>query len=265
MNVIDFEYAGEKLSDYGFILCSFDSAGLETVSSGADITFNQVKGSASNYFNVTSATYEESYTSQPFQICKNPCKNVDMSITPMEISALQKWLCRKGYNTFKVCREGYEHIHWNGTFTSKQIKLADDIIGLELTLHTDAPLAYMDEVVIEKDCTDVLSFDIYDASDEEGYIYPDIEITLLESGNFTLNNSFSNETTHISNCAVNEIIKLQGREQIITSNSHISLASDFDYIFPKIYNTYENNKNTLTCNKKCKIVISYFPVIKVGL
>ena len=87
---MDFEYAGEKLSDYGFILCSFNSVGLETVSSGADITFNQVKGSASNYFNVTSATYEESYTSQPFQICKNPCKNVDMSITPMEVSALQK-------------------------------------------------------------------------------------------------------------------------------------------------------------------------------
>ena len=36
----DFEFAGEMLSDYGMILCSFDSGGeLKLFSSGADITF----------------------------------------------------------------------------------------------------------------------------------------------------------------------------------------------------------------------------------
>ena len=39
----DFEYAGEMLSDYGMMLCSFDSGGgIEPVSSGADGTFNQL-------------------------------------------------------------------------------------------------------------------------------------------------------------------------------------------------------------------------------
>lgn len=45
----DFEYAGEMLSDYGMMLCSFDSGGgIETVSSGADVTFNQIKPIGSN-------------------------------------------------------------------------------------------------------------------------------------------------------------------------------------------------------------------------
>ena len=39
----DFEYAGEMLSDYGMMLCSFDSGGgIEAVSSGADVTFNHI-------------------------------------------------------------------------------------------------------------------------------------------------------------------------------------------------------------------------------
>lgn len=266
MNVTDFEYNGERLSDYGFMLCSFDSGGLETVSSGADITFNQIKPSGSNYFYDTSSTYEESYASQPFQICKNPCVNEDTFLSPIEVSALQRWLCRKEYHKFKILKNGYEHIFWNGKFTSKQINLGNNIIGLELTLHTNAPFAFTDEVKIEADCSNNFSFDIYDSSDEEGYIYPNLIITLLEDGNFTLTNDFCNETMHIANCSKNETIKLYGKEQIIITDSvHTSLSSDFDYNFPKIYNTYENNKNTFTCNKKCKITIFYSPIIKVGL
>ena len=56
----DFEFAGEMLSDYGMILCSFDSGGgIETFSSGADITFNQIKPIGSNRFNLYSSTSGE--------------------------------------------------------------------------------------------------------------------------------------------------------------------------------------------------------------
>lgn len=58
----DFEYAGEMLSDYGMMLCSFDSGGgIETVSSGADVTFNQIKPIGSNRFNLYSSTYDTLY------------------------------------------------------------------------------------------------------------------------------------------------------------------------------------------------------------
>lgn len=271
MYATNIEYDGEKLSDYRMIICQFDgSSGSEIVSSGADITFNQIKPSGSNKFNLYSSTYESVYTTT-FQICKNPCginTQDDMFLSVEEVSALQRWLCRKNqYNKFKIDQDGYEHIYWNATFSSKQIEVNGRIIGLELTLYTDAPYAYMDEITIEKDCSNDLKFDIYDVSDEEGYIYPDVIITLLEDGDFTLSNSLSNKTTFISNCSKGEIITIEGDSQIISSSlsAHKSLSKDFNYFFPKIINTYTETKNTFTCNLKCMITITYSPIRKVGL
>lgn len=279
MYATDFEFAGEKLSDYGLIICDFNNGGLETVSSGADIKFNQEKPSQSNYyFSDISNGYEESYAPQPFQVCRNPClaeSQEEMYLSPQEVSALQRWLCRKKqYQKFKIKQENYEHIFWKAKFSAKQIEIGGNIIGLELTMTTDAPFAYTDEINIEKECTDNLSFEVYDFSDEEGFIYPDISITFLEQKGdtaFALSNTFKNEEIfkmHISNFEIGETITINGRNQIIeTSNSNhvLTLPKDFDYSFPKIANTYEDNKNIFTCNLKCKISLSYSPIIKVGL
>ncbi|MDE6233402.1 MAG: hypothetical protein K2M60_08690, partial [Lachnospiraceae bacterium] len=237
------------------------------------ITFNQIKTSASNYFNIISSDYDSSY-STTFQICKNPClvnSQEEMIISPTEISALQRWLCRKNqFYRLKIDQTDYEHLYWNATFTSKQITLNGNIIGMELTPYTDAPFAYMDEVVIEEKCTENSSFDIYDVSDEEGYIYPNLTIHLQENGEFILSNKFGNNIISkmsIANCSQDEIITIDGRNQIISTScsTHTTLPKDFNYFFPKIFNTYAESKNTFTCNLKCKITISYSPVRKVGL
>ena len=66
-----------------------------------------------------------------------------MSLSIEEISAIQRWLCRKdGYKRFKINQDGFEHVYWNGTFSSKQIELNGQIIGLELTLYTDSSFAF---------------------------------------------------------------------------------------------------------------------------
>lgn len=273
MYATNFEYAGEKLSDYGLIICDFDNKGLDTVSSGADITFNQIKSSIGKFFHIISSDYDSAY-STTFQICKNPClldSQKEMFLSPMEISALQRWLCRKNqYHRFKIYQKNYQHLYWNATFTSKQIILNGNTIGLELTLYTDAPFAYMDEIVIEKDCTENLFFDIYDSSDEEGYIYPNLTIHLSEGGNFILSNEFSGNTIckmSIANCSQGETINIDGRHQIISTSysTHTTISKDFNYLFPKLVNTYTDNKNTFSCNLKCKITLAYSPIRKVGL
>lgn len=269
MYCTNFEYAGEKLSDYGMIMCHLDSnSGLETVSSGADITFNQVKSSGSNKFNLYYYTYESVYTTT-FQICKNPClgeSQNEMHLSTDEISALQRWLCRKEYHRFKIDQDGYEFIYWNTTFSSKQIELNGQIIVLELTLYTDAPFAYIDEISIEHDCSADISFDLYDSSDEIGYIIPSMKIKFLSNGNFILTNSMDNKIMKISNCIAGEIIDIDGKNQLIFSSmpSH-NIAKDFNYFFPKIINTYENRCNTFTPNLDCEIKITYSPIRKVGL
>lgn len=270
----NFEYAGEMLSDYGMMVCSFNgSGGIETVSSGSDITFNQAKVFGSNYFNLYSSAYEAPL-STTFQICKNPqaVKNNDeMTLSVELVSSLQRWLCRKGsYNRFKIAKYGFEHIYWNGTFTCRQISLNGCIIGLELTLLTDAPYAYMDEVSVEYDCPAGTSFDVYDSSDELTDINvqnrPDIEITLLSAGDFILENSLDNKITRIKNCLANEVITIQGKCQIIHSSiSSHNVANDFNYYFPRLISTYSDSRNTFTPNLSCKIKLSYSPIRKVGI
>lgn len=269
MNTINFEYAGEKLSDYRMIICKFDSSGgLETVSSGADITFHQVKPSGSNQFHLYSSAYESVYTTT-FQICKDPClvkKQNEMIFPVEEVSALQRWLCRKdGYHRFKIDQDGYENIYWNATFSSKQIELNGQIIGLELTLYTDAPFAYMDEVSAEYDCMAGTSFDLYDNSDETGYIIPSLQITILSDGNFSLTNSMDHRKMEISNCTSGEIITIDGNRLVLKTEPSHHIEKDFNYLFPRIINTYENRCNTFTPSLDCKIRITYSPIRKVGL
>lgn len=270
----DFEFAGEMLSDYGMMLCYFDNGGgIETVSSGADITFNQIKPIGSNRFNLYSSTYDTAL-SATFQICKNPCRlknQEEMGLSFEEVSAIQRWLCRKdGYKRFKLNREGFEHVYWNGTFSSKQIVLNDQIIGLELTIYTDAPFAFMDEVSTEYECSAGTSFDLWDNSDEitdlNNSLRPYMEITILSDGDFKLTNSMDKKVTKINNCESNEVITIDGENQVITSSlpSH-DLSNDFNYFFPRIINNYKNGRNTFTPNLDCKIKITYSPIRKVGI
>lgn len=280
MYATNFEYADEKLSDYGMMICRFDTAGgIETVSSGSDITFQQIPLHKGKQFFITSASYDSALTTT-LQICKNPQLTDRQTLSPIEISALQRWLCRKNqYHKFKILQEGFETIYWNAAFSARQILLKGDIIGMELTLYTDAPFAYMDDVIIEITEDDLLqnsdtleyTFDIFNLSDEEGYIYPDMEITILESADMTENKKFtltnvsdSNRPLTIKNCSKDEVITINGKTHTISAFPYHDLAKDFNYCFPRIFNSYTNNKNTFTTNLKCRIRLSYPPVRKVG-
>lgn len=275
---LDFEFDGEKASDYGLMVGTFNgSASVETVSSGADLSFQQIKPTNANHFNLYSSAYENPYTTT-FQIVKNPCVHDNVYFSSVEVSSIQRWLCRKyGYYKFKVYDENYRDIYWLGTFSSKQINLGGQIVGLEVTLTTDAPYAYLDEISVQMDFSTSTndcpaSFDIYDVSDEEGYIYPNVKITMLEDVSddkgLRLENSMSNKITVIKNCISGEIITIDGKNQIIETSSKLTsrqLSKNFNYFFPRIANTYKKNKNTFTCNHKCLITISYSPIRKIGL
>ncbi len=272
-NFLNFEYDGERLSDYQMMVCRFDgSGGIETVSSGADLTFQQIRPSGSCRFRLYSSSYDTAL-SATFQICRHPdCPGgqEEAALSAQDISALQRWLCRRDYKRFKILLDGFEHLYWNGTFGSKQIEYNGQIIGLELTLYTDAPFSFMDEVSAVYDCSAGTSFDLFDNSDEitaiDVQILPDMEITILGDGDFTLMNSMDTRIMRINNCRMNEVLRIDGKNQIITSSlSHPALANDFNYFFPRIINTYENRCNTFTPNLDCSIKITYSPIRKIGI
>lgn len=274
---LDFEFAGEMASDHGLLVGSFNGGGdIEVVSSGSDLVFTQLRPSKRDTFNLYSADYQEPYTTT-FQVIKNPCNcndNNDLYFTPEEYSSIQRWLCRKNaYHKFKINDDGFMNIYWMVVFSSKQVMSQGKIVGLELTLYADAPYAYSEPVHFEFNCIKDIPFYIYDTSDEEGYIHPSMEIILTnESANnseytFTLSNSMDTKIMKIDGCTQNEIIKIDGKNLIISSSktSHSSLPNDFNYFFPKIINQYKNNVNAFTANVNCIIKFAYSPIKKVGL
>ena len=273
---IDFEYDGLKLSDMGYMLCKFDSGGLETVSNGAQITFNTVPiQNGSKY--VLASTQYDTCLEATFQICKNPCKSIyDMELTVRDIRELSSWLSRNKYLKFKLLDDEYMNLYFEASFNISQIKLGGDTIGLELQMTTNRPFALMEPRTIKlSTIAENETRIINDVSDKEGFIYPYMEIKINEKtgdgitfsirNNAELSADGNGRLTEVSNCSGGEVITLD--YPIISSNldSHDTLANDFNWSFFRISNSFRNPKNELVISHPCEIKIVYSPIAMVGI
>lgn len=269
MYATDFEFDGKRLSDFGYVIASFDDSGDGAAMSGANISLSTSSSLGNERFDLFNVTYNEPYTIT-FTIMKDPCisgDQEDMYLSPIEVSALQRWLCRKNhYCKFKIDQDEYENIYWMGTFTSQQYVMNGHIIGLELTFTADSPYGHIDKINLDYTVSANGNFVVVDASEEEGYIYPNLVIKLNSAGNLTITNSRDTKITRINNCTANETITIDGEHLIIkTSVSGHDLGKDFNYIFPRIINTVEDVTNTFNSNLACSVKMTYAPAIKTGI
>lgn len=269
MYAIDFEYDGQYLSDYGFIVCHFDfSGGANIESAGSKITFEKVSRLCGKRFSLTSARYDECITAT-FDICKNPDthEKEELEISNEEYRDLIRWLNRKEFLKFQALSDKEEDIepcYYNVSFNIEKIKVAETLFGLRLTLESDSPFGYGDRIITKYNIQNVSTeYYLVDRSDEIGYIYPDMKIVCNQAGDLTINNDYDNCAMTIKNCSVGETITIHGSEQIIlSSNSSHDICNDFNWEFFKIGNTFDNRTNRITASKRCNIEISYYPIIK---
>lgn len=267
MLVNDFEYDGLLLSDFGCIMCSFDSAGLETVTNGSNITFNTSPILNGSKHILTNTQYDECLTA-PFQICKNPCicsSQEDSYFSIEEQTEIMRWLNRKEFLKFKLIKEGYENIFFNGSFNVSKKVLGDYCIGFELNLTTDAPFAFYETVKKTFKATAANYTESFkDISDEIGFIYPEVEITCNATGDLIIHNELENRDTIIKNCVAGEIITM--KSPIISSSiSTHKIQNDFNYNFFRVANNYRDRVNKITFSLPCTMKISYNPIRKVGV
>ena len=287
MSFTDFEFNGQKLSDFGCIVCTFSGGGsTQTISIGSNLSLNTINRSGLNNFEILSTKYDEPFSFK-IQICKNECGyfiNERRFITENEVSKIMRWLNKKSYRKFKMIYSDGKcsNMYYKGTFPSIQmITLGENIIGLELSFQANAPFGYYEPLDFDMDFSDINNeFTIYDSSDEIGYIYPHIlQVTVLEDGDLEIKNSQDKETVIIKNCIEGEIITLDGKNKIITSNkTHSTLYNDFNYNFVKIINKcgdsddyYEVDneddqvENVFSTTLPCMIHLSYSPICKMGV
>lgn len=269
MYAIDFYFDGQHLSDYGMVICSFDGpSGSQTVSAGSKLTFNTVPMHSGKKYSLTGTQYDECIT-VTFSIAKDPCSHTDsseMKITNDEFRDLMRWLNRREFLKFQIHDENEKDrdaCYYNASFNIEKVLIGGELYGLTLTMETDAPYGYGEEEVFACEMKPGVEYDLWDISDEIGYIYPDMVITCNSDGTLQLENLTEECLMQIENCTTGEIIEINGSMQIITtSDDNHAIYDDFNFEFFKIGNTFNNRKNIITTTLPCTLEIKYEPVIK---
>lgn len=269
MKALDFEYDGTLASSKGIIVCSFDSSDDETVDYGSKINFDVTSIRNGKEFELVNSGYDEAgeFT---FQICKDPYMQLNRGnkyFTTAEQRFVYRWLNRNdGFHILKIVTSENQTMLFKGSFNIETIEFCGKVIGFELTFTMGKPFATQDCKTITHTFKANEQFTIIDESDDIGYIYPDIQIKCLSSGDLIITNSIENRTTTIKNCSTNEVISVDENLNISTSLSSHKLYNDFNFVFFRIANSYENNQNIISVNIPCEIAIKYYPVAKgVGL
>lgn len=259
----DFEYAGEYLSDWGFMICSIEN--MNNVKKNLpSLAFNNVSLMNGRLFELTTSNYEDRMEIT-FQICKSIdiCKTFN-AITVSEQRELARWLNRSTFHKFKLLQPDWADIYSEGSFNITNIEFGGEVYFLELTFISNRPLA-LHEPVTYKFQTTVSDnqYVFFDKSDEVGYIYPNLKIICLKSGDLKIHNSIEDRTTIVKNCSINEIIDFSKELLLSSSIASHKIQNDFNYIFMRIANKYGNRKNILTFSMPVKIELTYSPYVKV--
>ena len=263
---MDFVFDGEKLSDHGFIICEIDGQSNES-EIVSQLNYNTIKAPLSNTTRKISSSYDTNLNKN-IKICKNPCYDDDLYIDAETVSEMVKWLCRDNYKSFKWVYDKrndnkMDEIIYYVKFDINKIILNGKCIGLELAIESNRPYGLTKEISLNIHGNE---FDITVFSDDYSkYIYPDITITLLSSGDLSIINTYDNSETTIKNCSDNEVIYLSGDILQISSNINRNFSEDFNYVFPHLCNDYHNSTNHFSINIPCDIKISYRGIRKVGL
>ena len=171
-----------------------------------------------------------------------------------------------------VCEEGKEVYGWKKYQTDPDITMLGYVTSTDENAYPQGKVDENDNI-IEGAHTDgyqyvtlgkVYKASLNDTSYEEGYIYPEMEITIKKDGNLTIHNSIENRETYIADCKVNEVITLDYPVIRSSDSSHI-IQNDFNWTFFRIANTYDNSRNDLVVSLPCSIKIKYSPIVKVGI
>ena len=265
MKAYDFELGGKRLSEFGMMICNFGgSKGLDTVSDGAEITFNTVSVLGGSKYNLASTQYEDCLETT-LQICKYSCTDGIQEITETEHRELTKWLCRKAFLKFKILDEAHIDLYYEASINVSKIEIDGILYGLELAVKTNRPFALKEpRTVVINNLVQDGNYSLNDTSHEEGYIYPHMEITINQNGDLKIHNAIENRDTYIANCVVGEVITMD-YPVIQSSISSHNIQNDFNWNFFRVANTFENSRNDLTISLPCTIKVEYSPIVKVGL
>lgn len=271
-----FSYDNISSEVYNLAIGSFNGAEDGTQEMG-NVDITTVKAPHSNLFLRANATYNSPIIIT-FSIIKMNCSDWnDYIFTQREIGFINRWLARKDYKKLKFYQEGWEDIHYNAIMKVNQHMSGGLCVGFDVTATCDAPWGYDQTQTTTIDSSSgSAEVDIYDDSDEIGDIYPNVEITVLGSGNIEITNDFTGKKTKIKNCVAGEKITINNHSIESTEcrpnpnspvydyiGNHPTLHNDFNWTWPTISNyftpsnTRDSRVNHYVVDGDCRIRLSW--------
>ena len=164
MKAHDFEYDGKTLNSFGMIICKFGSGGVDTVSNGSVITFNQIPVLGGSKHRLTSTEYEDCLQTT-IQICKNSCTSDITEISSHELRELTKWLNRKKFLKFKILDDDYIDLYCEASFNISRIEIDGKVYGLELEVITNRPFLLKEPQTIKIETKKLYTWEKYYKTD----------------------------------------------------------------------------------------------------
>lgn len=255
-------YAGELSSNYELFMCNTDGFTVEPVA-GNQLTTDSIKVVGTDESLSVNPSYD---VMEPFTFQMSKIRNCEfLPITPLEYSKINRWLNRKESHEFRIDEPSWENIHYVGRINISPVMIGEKIYGVQCTFTSDYPYGFANDVEQKYEGK---KFTVYNYSDEVGTIRPEyIKITCLESGVLSVTNTLDNEgACEVKNVEKDEVITFNSKRQLIESSiNHKNLADDFNWIFPKLLNDYDNRLNEFESSLDIKFEVKYSPVRKVGI
>lgn len=258
-----FTYDGISCDEYGVLAGEFEQTTTGKTGIAHETNLITSRSSRNNEFNIISQAYSSSLNFEIQVFCRD---REETYITQDHERALKKWLLQRGqYKWFSIYDPRYANIHFKANIHSPENIRVGDVVGISFQISTSAPYGYSEEIEQE------LEFDnttrtatFYVDNDEDIWIYPDMEITMLSDGDLEITNELDDNkhTFKIEGLTVGEVITINGTlPSIHSSVSETNIYQNFS----KYWLRLGDGDNTLTVSNDCTIKLKYREIRKVGV
>lgn len=172
MFATDFLFDGQRASDFGCMICSFDGNGGLKTAEGGEIEYNAIKMPGRNKFSFCGSQFNSTVTWN-FSICKNPCRKGNGYFDQYEESMIKKWLLKTdGYRMMQFDQNGYEDIYYNVYFNIFPYQYLGKTVGFDLTAISDCPYGFTDIIKKKAIITSMSKLELTVHSDVNAVILP---------------------------------------------------------------------------------------------
>lgn len=195
----------------------------------------------------------------PLTICSADGKFIDSE----NERALKKWLCKKQRYWLQVEQNDLSNIYYNCIIVNPQkVDAGKMSAGIRFQVICDSNHAWSGLITKKYTTTNgALTFNFNNISDYDEFILsPTLIITSNIDQNISIKNNTTNKTITINNCKANEVITLDGSNELSESSIGRILVNDWNVEFLEM----RSGLNNITLTGNFTMQIQYRLPIRVG-